>query len=60
MSFVKIAKEFLMAVKGELDPHTTQKGQVKVRNFLQKKNKEMLSKKKQLKQSNPVKFLECL
>ena len=33
MSFVKIAKEFLMAVKGELDPHTTQKGIVKVRNF---------------------------
>ena len=32
-SFVKIAKEFLMAVKGELDPHTTQKGIVKVRNF---------------------------
>lgn len=33
MSFVKIAKEFLYAVKGELDPHTSQKGIVKVRNF---------------------------
>lgn len=33
MSFVKIAKEFLMAVKGELDPYTTQKSEVKVRNF---------------------------
>lgn len=33
MSFVKVAKEFLMAVKGELDPHTTQKSKIKVRNF---------------------------
>lgn len=33
MSFVKIAKEFLMAVKGELDPYTTAKNEVKVKNF---------------------------
>ena len=33
MSFVKIATEFLMAVKGELDPYTTEKNQVKVKNF---------------------------
>ena len=33
MSFVKIAKEFFLAVKGELDPHTTQKSEIKVKNF---------------------------
>lgn len=34
MSFVSIAKEFFLAVKGELDPHTTQKSEVKVNNYL--------------------------
>ena len=34
MSFVSIAKDFLMLVKGELDPHTTQKSEIKVNNFL--------------------------
>ena len=34
MSFVSIAKDFLLLVKGELDPHTTQKSEIKVANFL--------------------------
>ena len=34
MSFVKIAKDFLKLVKGELDQHTTQKSDIKVNNFL--------------------------
>ena len=34
MSFVSIAKEFFLAVKGELDPHTTQKSEIKVNNYL--------------------------
>ena len=34
MSFVSITRDFLMLVKGELDPHTTEKGSVKVNNYL--------------------------
>jgi hypothetical protein len=34
MSFVSIAKDFLLLVKGELDPYTTQKSEIKVANFL--------------------------
>ena len=34
MSFVSIAKDFLLLVKKELDPHTTQKSEIKVENFL--------------------------
>jgi len=34
MSFVSIAKDFLLLVKGELDQHTTQKSDIKVNNFL--------------------------
>ena len=33
MSFVKISKEFLMLVKGDLDQYTTQKSTIKVNNF---------------------------
>jgi hypothetical protein len=33
MSFVKITKEFLMLVKGDLDQYTTQKSTIKVNNF---------------------------
>lgn len=34
MSFVKITREFLMLVKGDLDEYTTQKSTIKVNNFL--------------------------
>lgn len=34
MSFVSIAKDFLLLVKGELDQHTTEKSEIKVANFL--------------------------
>lgn len=34
MSFVKVTKEFLMLVKGDLDQYTTQKSTIKVNNFL--------------------------
>lgn len=33
MSFVSIAKEFFMLVKGELDPHTTEKSKIKVNDY---------------------------
>ena len=33
-SFVSIAKDFLLLVKGELDQHTTEKSEIKVANFL--------------------------
>ena len=33
MSFVKITREFLMLVKGDLDQYTTQKSTIKVNNF---------------------------
>ena len=33
-SFVSIAKDFLLLVKGELDQHTTEKSNIKVNNFL--------------------------
>jgi hypothetical protein len=33
MSFVSIAKEFFMLVKGELDQYTTEKSQIKVNDF---------------------------
>ncbi len=33
MSFVKIARDFLTAVKNETDPYTTAKGVIKVRNY---------------------------
>ena len=34
MSFVKVAKEFLQLVAGELDPYTTEKSRIKVNNYL--------------------------
>lgn len=34
MSFVKVTKEFLQMVAGELDPYTTEKSQIKVNNYL--------------------------
>ena len=34
MSFVKVTKEFLQMVAGELDPYTTEKSRIKVNNYL--------------------------